>query len=218
MPSARTPAAPSSLRDTLFGDCPLAAWGKDASGEPWDRFQAARQCVSRGDNAGAVQALMGILGLREVDSRHTLQAWDALRGLGVMPGAPEAKRVLGVVVEVPMDGGLDVLAAYEDNTARFIHHAGSIIVVDAPVPAVTSAIAQLLNASRRVVAVIGPHDGPRPPAPSGDMVRLSFLTPSGLHFGQGPMAVFFRDGMAGPVLGAATALMQQMLALSGNEA
>lgn len=216
MSSTHAQGPGAALQETLFGDVPLAMWGEGVTGGAWDRFAAARGFLSKGDTQQAAAALTGVLSMKGVESRQTLQAWAALRDLGVKPQGAEAKRVLGVVIEVPMEDGLDVLAAYEDETVRFIHHMGSVIVVDSPVPAVSAAVKSLLEASRRVVAVIGPHDGPRFPAPTGGMVRLSFLTPSGLHFGQGPMEVFFRDGMAGPVLGAATALMQRVLALAGN--
>ncbi len=68
----------------------------------------------------------------------------------------------------------------------------------------------LLAVGAMVAARIGPWDRARPPAPEAGRVQLSFLTPSGLHFGQGPMDLFRSDPMAGPVLQAATALLQAL--------
>ena len=51
----------------------------------------------------------------------------------------------------------------------------------------------------RVANRIGPHDGPRPEVLGGNCARISMLTPSGLHFGEGPMAAFNRDELSGPV-------------------
>lgn len=44
-------------------------------------------------------------------------------------------------------------------------------------------------------------------------VRLTFLVADGLYFGEGPHAVLERDGMAGPVLAAATALLVAVTSL-----
>ncbi len=46
------------------------------------------------------------------------------------------------------------------------------------------------------------------------MVRLNMLTPSGLHFGEGPFQVLAGDPMGGPIVAAALALMQRLIALS----
>jgi hypothetical protein len=40
------------------------------------------------------------------------------------------------------------------------------------------------------------------------MVRITFLVSDGLYFGEGPANIFFKDPMAGPVLNAATQLLQ----------
>jgi hypothetical protein len=41
---------------------------------------------------------------------------------------------------------------------------------------------------------------------------MSFLTPSGLHFGQGPMDALARDPLGGRVIQVATVLMKAMIA------
>jgi hypothetical protein len=46
-------------------------------------------------------------------------------------------------------------------------------------------------------------------------VRINFLTPSGLHFGQGRYQDFASDGLGGPVLAAALRLMQALIGKSG---
>ena len=71
----------------------------------------------------------------------------------------------------------------------------------------------LLAAGRELLARIGPWEGPRPPVPPGQ-ARISLLTPSGLHFGQAAPRLLSGDGMAAPVLQAATKLMQALIARS----
>ena len=61
----------------------------------------------------------------------------------------------------------------------------------------------------------GSGRGPsRGSAAAPDHIRLNFLAPSGLHFGQAPFAVFEQDALAGPVVRAATALLQALIAVN----
>lgn len=62
-------------------------------------------------------------------------AWTALRALGERPSAMHEGEVLGVVVEVPVDEGVDVLAAYADGRVRFLGSAGQIVVREAELTA-----------------------------------------------------------------------------------
>jgi len=86
------------------------------------------------------------------------------------------------------------------------------VIWEHPDNSLDPAIDALLEASREVVAQIGPWDKKRPAAPQGDTVRLCFLTPGGLHFGQGPMDVLSRDPMGGKIIHLATVLMQALIA------
>jgi hypothetical protein len=79
------------------------------------------------------------------------------------------------------------------------------------------AIDALLEAGSRVVSQICPAEGPsHPPAPPLGQVLLSFLTPSGLHYGQGGINTFSNDPRGGPVLKAAFELMQSLSAKTGQ--
>jgi hypothetical protein len=206
------PAFPlAELRETLFGDQPLQAWGgKGIDAEPWNHFASAAASVRSGDQAGAREALNRVLALPGLESRHYLQAWDALRALGVAPPADEAKHLYGVVLDVPVDKGLDTLAAYEDHRARYLNFSGAPIIWDAPGGVMDAPIDALLAAGRTLVQQIGPWEGARPPLPRG-VARMSLLTPSGLHFGQAPFQAFTGDPMAAPLVHAATALMQALI-------
>jgi hypothetical protein len=148
-----------------------------------------------------------------LESRHYLQAWDFLRQHGQRPPPEAAKQVLGVVVEVGMPKGLDILAAYADHSARYHNFSGAGAVWERPDGSLDSLIDQLLAAGAKVAARIGPWEKARPAVPGAGEVRLSFLTPSGLHFGQGPMDTLQRDPLAGVVLQAAMPLMRALNAL-----
>lgn len=205
------PAFPlAELRETLFGDMPLERWAGTGDAEPWNHFAAAAASLRGGDPAAAREALSRVLAIPGLESRHYLQAWHALGPLGVAPPESEAKHLYGVVVDVPVDRGLDTLAAYEDHSARYLNFSGAPIIWDAPGTAMDAPIDALLDAGRTLVRRIGPWEGPRPPLPPG-MARLSLLTPSGLHFGQAPFSAFEGDAMAGPLVNASVALMQSLI-------
>jgi hypothetical protein len=147
-----------------------------------------------------------------LEPRHYLQAWHFLRQHGQHPPPDVAGQVFGVVVDVAMPEGLDLLAAYRDHSARYYNYSGTGVVWERPDASFDMSIDQLLEASKQVVAQIGPWEEARPGPPPRDSARLSFLTPSGLHFGQGPTSALSRDPLGGRVLQLATELMRALVA------
>jgi hypothetical protein len=210
----RKQPAPKQIRDTLFGDMPIDQWPHDemsCEDFPWSTFAAARSHLAAGSKDEAIAGWREILAHPGLESRHYLQAWHFLRLQREQPEAGVAKQVLGVVVEVGMSTGLDLLAAYADHSARYYNYSGAGVVWDHPNSSLDSAIDQLLDAASEVVSRIGPWEQPRPAAPPRDHLRLSFLTPSGLHFGQGPTAAIASAPLGGTVFELATALMKALI-------
>jgi hypothetical protein len=156
---------------------------------------------------------VGILTQPGLESRHYLQAWMSLAALGVPPPESEARHLYGVVLDMPLSGGLDTLAAYEDLTACYLNFSGAAVIWDHPDSSLDSEIQGLLAAGRELLGKVGPWEGPRPPVPPGQ-ARVSLPTPSGLHFGQAAPGLLSRDVIAAPVLQAATKLMQALSARS----
>jgi hypothetical protein len=215
-PFNRNPAATGlSVRDTLFGDQPIETWppGPVAS-EPWASFIAARDALAQGRRDDATAAWLRIADLPNLESRHYAQAWHFLRTYGV-PSPPDcAKQLLGVIMEVPMNGGLDLLAAYPEHTARYYNSTGKATIWERPNDSLDGLIDALLREGQKVLNAIGPWNRPRPPAPQGGQWRMNFLSPAGLHFGQAAYETFAKDPMARPVIDTATALMQALVALT----
>lgn len=205
----------AALCDTLFGDVPLSDWPRadteSEEHEPWRTFVAARICLQASARDQAIAHLKSVTEMPGIESRHYLQAWHALRQLGVSPPEQKAKELYGVVVEMGLDAGLEILAAYADLSARYLHFSGSIIVWDAPDAAITGAIQTLLESARPVVARIGPWEGDRRPPPARGSVRINMLTPSGIHFGEGGIDVLSADPMGGPMLAAAAELIRRLV-------
>ena len=202
------------LRDALFGDTPLPALLDHVAPEslertPWSTFAKAQRAIASGSEQDAVPLLLSVLPGSE--SRVQLLAWTALRKLGHHPPPELAKQVLGVVVEVPVEDGLDLVAAYPEYSARYYNYSGAGVIWETPDARLNPQIDALLAAGQRVVDAIGPWEGDRPAPPIDGRVRLNMLTPSGLHFGEGPMDIFMRDAMAAPVIQAAFELMKALM-------
>ncbi len=206
--------APNPIRETLFGDMPLDRWPltDDTSDEfPWDKFVSARTHLAAGRKSEAIADWQNIVAQPDLEPRHYLQAWHFLRQQGQQPPPEIAQQVLGVVVEVGMPEGLDLLAAYPDYSARYYNYSGAGVVWEYPDTSLNFAIDQLLEAAAQVVAQIGPWEEERPGPPPRDSARLSFLTPSGLHFGQGEMDALSTDPLGGRVLQLASNLMVALI-------
>ena len=205
---------PVTLRDTLFGDMPMSEWPSDSGldMEPWISFVQVRGHLDKGERDSAITVLKKITDMQGLESRHYLQAWHFLRQLGMTPPAEKAKIVYGVVVEVAVKGGADLVAAYTDHTARYLHNTGGGVIWEHPDTSLDAEIDTLLKAGQTVANVIGPWEQERPPAPQGDNVRLNMLTPSGLHFGYGSFKSLYGEPMGRSMIDPATQLMQGLMA------
>lgn len=203
------------IRDVLFGDLPLSEWpGETATSElePWLSFAKARDHLHAGETNDAVALYRNVLAMPDLESRQYLQAWHFMREAGVQPAPSDAKQVLGVVVEVALPEGLDIVAAYADGSARYFNHSGAAVIWDTPDTSLKQQIDHLLDTGKAVVDQIGPWEESRPPAPPTGQVRISMLTPSGLHFGQGRFDILASDQLGGAVISAAMRLMQGLIA------
>jgi hypothetical protein len=187
-------AAANDIYNLLFFDTPLSS--APAAGEPaWMGTLRSEPLDLAGLQALADDASQ--------EGRVRFAAFQRLRAAGrTVPRGV----LLGVVVEVPLEGGLDSLAAYSDGSVRYINQGGAMLFVEQDA-ALSSLAQKLMEAARPLVAAIGPSDQPRRPPPSGETVRMSFLVSDGLYFGEAPFAVLQQDPMAAPVVSAATELL-----------
>ncbi len=198
------------LRRGLFGNLPLDEWPPDsiADAYPWASFVQAREAWRLGDRVAAVSSWSAIAHGTDIESRHILQAWHYLRLSGVQPTPGEAVQVLGLTAEVAVGEGHDLLAAYADRTVRYLNHAGGAVVVDdASIEDLASAVDSWLEVGRRLAPMVGTWNSDTlPPLPSGH-TRIVMLTPAGLRFGQGPDAQLRSSAAAATFLHAATQLL-----------
>ena len=211
----KEPVKPVTIRDTLFGDMPLSEWPKDdnATAEPWISFVKARNLLNKKDKSSAAAVLQEIVAMPGLEPRHYLQAWHFLRQIGIQPPPDKAKIVYGVVVEVGMKHGTDILAAYVNYTARYINYTGAGVIWEHPNDSLDPKIKALLEAGQAAANRIGPWDKERPAPPPEHNVRLNMLTPSGLHFGYGGFQTLSNEPMGKAIIDPATALMVSLTEL-----
>ena len=150
----------------------------------------------------------------EVESRAKILACHKLTGLGVKPDMME---LFGVIVEVGLDEGLDVLASYRDGSARYLNHSQKMVIWETTKDEKANEItSELFDLSKLIVDKIGPWDKPRLPHPVKGNVRVTFLVSDRLYFGEGPINIMFSDPLAGPALAKATALMEYITMTSAQ--
>jgi hypothetical protein len=119
-----------------------------------------------------------------------------------------AKKVLGVIVEMPQPQGLDVLAAFVEGGVRYLNQSGKVAVFEGRGNPVEAMAKQLVAISQSVVDRTGPWEKARLPPPQAAKVRMTFLVSDGLYFGEGPFNALQKDPLGGPVLTKAAQLLQ----------
>jgi hypothetical protein len=121
------------------------------------------------------------------------------------------KLLLGVIIEVPVEEGLDTLAAFADGHVRYVSHAEKLTLIDAPQPELRQKSALLFISSGKLLARIGPWNNKRLPAPIKGKVRMTFLASDGLYFGEGSFAAIQKDADAAQVISDGTTLLQAVV-------
>jgi hypothetical protein len=117
---------------------------------------------------------------------------------------------------VTLKHGVDIVACYADLTARYFNYSGAAVIWDNPDDSLKAEIGNLLDAGKNIIHSIGPWEKERPGVPPRGQARVSMLTPSGLHFGQAPLNTLSHDEMGGPIIKAATNLMQALIKRTGE--
>lgn len=121
---------------------------------------------------------------------------------------PSEKELLGVIVEIGLNKGLDVLASYNNGSARYINQTGKMIIWETTDDKLANDLTMdLFLKGQNVVKQIGPWDKPRRAYPKKGITRITFLVSDGLYFGEAPTKILFNDPLAGQALLAAKNLM-----------
>lgn len=164
--------------------------------------------------ASSVADLQKIIDDSTADPRVKVLAYNRLRKNGLKL---DKKELLAVIVEVGLEDGLDVLAAFNNGTARYINQTGKMLIWETTDSTSSQLTDDLFSKSRAIVNKIGPWDKPRRPAPTKGNARITFLVSDGLYFGEGSMDVLFNDKMARPALNSATMLLKYLTEKSSED-
>jgi hypothetical protein len=155
------------LAPLLFADTPLDGSTRDPLG--------VSTFLKFNDREGAVRRLNSAYSNRINESRMRLTAAATLRAWGEPVIANEP--MLGVVVEHPVETGVDYVAAYADGSARYLNYSGAAIIWDTPrtVDAVDAAVIAFLNRAMHVLP-FGAESAPWSPT---SRPRITCLTLTG---------------------------------------
>lgn len=179
----------------------------EGASEPWSTFVVALAKHASGKEARA--RLLALATDASLDPRVRLWAFTALRAEGWVPDADAAHELLGVVLEVPVKGSYDVLAAYADGSVRFLGHVGQSSVVEGSgEPGGTVREVLRLGASLASVPVVS-RERPAKRGPA-DHLRLSALTPAGVRRVDVPWREVEAGGAHAPFFEAATKLFAEV--------
>ena len=204
------------LRETLYTraslDPFLARLQDDAkSAFPWSHFFAANQALKDGDNAGAISQLKQVVGAQGLNTRIYLQAWHTLVSLGELPVETLRGYTQGVVIENHMDQGLDIVAAYSDNTARYWNYTGTGIVWDARDPEIDKLVFELLKIGFEITKRIGIGLRDTPPVPERGYLRIYIMAYDGSAVGEGRFEQLSKDPMGNTAINAGVNLMNGLM-------
>jgi len=197
----KTPSGPykneglNRTYDLLFcDDIGLYRNETKGSGYPWDILLAEKPDLSK---------LKKVAADKHLESRQRLLAYRLVSALEPVT----EKELLGVVVEVGLRQGLDVLAAFSDGTARYFNHAENLLVWENRTAESDALVAQLFNEGVVLAKRLGSGSVPRKTPPGRNMARLSLLVSDGLCFGEGPFDALQSDPNSAPVINATTQLV-----------
>src|SRR5215204_2295756 len=210
------------LRETLYTRQSLEPFiarlqEESRSAFPWSNFVAANQAMKDGDNAKAISQLKEIVGTQGgLETRIRLQAWHTLVSLGELPVQTLRGYTQGVIVENHTEKGLDITAAFVDNTARYWDHTGAGVVWLARDPAIDKLIFNLLSVGFEITKRIGIGLRDTPPVPEKGNIRIYVMAYDGSTVGEGRFDQLSKDPMGIAAIAAGDKLMAALMKKRGS--
>lgn len=156
----------------------------------------------------SVEELRSVITDSGTDTRVRIVAWNKLRERSLRN---KQRVVLGVVIEIGMENGLDVLAVYDDLAARYINQSGKVLVNEKADIKSGLLIAKMLKSADSLAPNMQPADA-RGAFPVKGIVKLTLITTDGLCSAEGGPDVMFQGAKTAPVLRAGTELLQLLMA------
>jgi hypothetical protein len=185
MKRARDAADKQAFRALLFADQELAdllAMKRalsDTPDIPWDSFKTANDLCAGSNIQQAVAEFRKTLAVPAIPARVRLWTWNAMRRLGVRPPPRDSFIIHGVLVEIPMDTGIDTLAVYDDGSACYIDQSGRIMPWRGYNTVISAICRQVLLETRPFLQNSRTSDRGKPI--SSGFCRITILTIAGNH-------------------------------------
>jgi hypothetical protein len=139
-----------------------------------------------------------------IESRAKLLAYRQLaefKDQFIMPD------LLGVIVEIGFEEGVDVLAVYLDGTARYINQSGRLFIWETSDQQSEELTRAVFSGASKILDKIGPWEKPRLNPPKSGNARITLLASHQLYFGEAESDTLFNDPLASPAMRAATKLL-----------
>lgn len=163
----------------------LTSLDKEAAPDvAWMLLSKAAEHIRQAEVGRAAEVLLEVASNPNMETRILLWSWAALRRLGVHPNSYEADDIKGVVIQVPMESGADVLAAYADGMARYVNHSGKAIVWEITDATISGIIRKLLQSCKDLCGVVVAASANHSVT---DVVRVTLLTFNGNRFAEASM-------------------------------
>ena len=150
-----------------------------AAGPTPSRSAAVReQLFASSPKAGGAADLAAIARDPQRGSRERQEACAGLRKLGPLPADVDGAELHGVVMDVPLNEGIDTVALYADGTSRYVNFAGFSRRIEQPAGEVLVSTKRSIESARALAPQIAPGDHTTMPA-SQKASRFTFLTCAG---------------------------------------
>lgn len=160
------------------------------------------------ENFGAPQDVVQLHGIVDNPDLATPRRLLAYKQLAAEGAAVGARELLGVIVEIGMDGAVEIVAALEDGTATVISPKGTVLQLTDPDEISDEYVDPLLDAAIVAVNKWPAQKTPRQRPPSEGSARISLLVADKVHIKEGAFMELEEDATAGPVLEHAASLLQ----------
>ena len=147
-----------------------------------------------------------------VETIHRVQAIRLLSAFGVE--ASESQEILGIVLEMSMPKGVDILAGYVDHTAYYINYSGKAVVWKRPDATLDAGINTFLEAARNLLAG---SDSLSSQVPSGPLTtgrgQMRLMSLDGCRFVEDTFDNLAARTQEGQVLVSGTQLLSKLIAI-----
>jgi hypothetical protein len=205
-----------AMRETLYTNESLDPFlarlqeGAQAS-FPWSNFVAANQALKAGEKEKAIALLKEIVNTQQgLGTRIRLQAWHTLVSLGELPVESLRGYTQGVIIENHTDKGLEIVAGYSDNSARYWTPSGTGVIWDAREKEMDQLIFDLLSVGFEITKRIGIGLRDMPPVPEKGILRIFIMAYDGSTLGEGRYEQLSQDKMGNAAIIGGTRLINAM--------